>query len=443
MKVNRSVLLGGVTAVAISFGGLAALAAGFLTNGLPTAGGSQYPSTLPLTGNETIPADTNLSGGQSPQSEAITTKNLAGYERSLSGFGEMGNYLIGGDSPTNLWQRGTTGSSVTTTFTYGGPDRWAYWSGTNTAMTVSRTTTAGDLPAQGHPSGFKMARTAGQTGTVQMCMTQVIESAWAYRLQGQTVELDFTATAGATFSPTNSLLQVYVTTGTGVDEGGAKMAFGLNAGGGGTPAWTGQANALAGSVAISTTNTKYVAVAAIPATATEVAVSFCFTPVGTAGATDYVALSAIQLVRNPTLSALAGTVQASTQVQSSAFAGRSPGIEAALQQRFYWQQTEAASSSVVFGLCQAVSTTSGRCVVRNPVQMRAAPTPVATFGTLAVNVAGTPTALTALAATSSASTTDSIALTTTVASGQTAGQVMVLQGGNSTGGGAIGASAEL
>src|SRR5437879_5345327 len=60
---------------------------------------------------------------------------LAGFDGSLP---SRGNVLIGGDATTNLWQRNTTGSSVTTTITYGGPDRWAYWSGTSTAITLTK-----------------------------------------------------------------------------------------------------------------------------------------------------------------------------------------------------------------------------------------------------------------------------------------------------------------
>ena len=56
---------------------------------------------------------------------------LGNYGATLTGNNPE-NWLIGGDATTNLFQRATTGSSVTTTLTYGGPDRWAYWSGTNT-----------------------------------------------------------------------------------------------------------------------------------------------------------------------------------------------------------------------------------------------------------------------------------------------------------------------
>jgi len=52
-----------------------ALAAGLLTNGLTAA-------TAPLTGNETLPADTNLPQGLNPASEAITLGQLATWFRA-------------------------------------------------------------------------------------------------------------------------------------------------------------------------------------------------------------------------------------------------------------------------------------------------------------------------------------------------------------------------
>lgn len=74
MRMFKVLALAGALATA---GALAANAAGFFTNGVPVAGGSQYPSTIPLTGNETVPADTNLGFGLNPASEAITTTQLA------------------------------------------------------------------------------------------------------------------------------------------------------------------------------------------------------------------------------------------------------------------------------------------------------------------------------------------------------------------------------
>ena len=243
-KVTKKTILGLALSLALAN---PALAAGFFTNGLPPAGGTQYPGTLPLTGLETIPADTNLTGGQNPASESISTGQLAQYVGSAGS--NSPNLLIGGDAGTNLWQRGTTGSSVTTTTTYGGPDRFAYWSGTNTAMTVSRDSAATDVPS-GFGYAFKVARTAGQTGVVPVCVEQALQSSWAISLAGQTVEFDFNAYTGATFSAAGANVTAYVVTGTGTDESAAKLAYGINAGGGGGSAWAGQANATAAVISL-------------------------------------------------------------------------------------------------------------------------------------------------------------------------------------------------
>jgi|SRR5215469_11314018 len=53
-----------------------AYAGGLYTPGLPLAG--SVPNTFPLTGNELIPADTQLSGGLVPQTEAISVGQLIG-----------------------------------------------------------------------------------------------------------------------------------------------------------------------------------------------------------------------------------------------------------------------------------------------------------------------------------------------------------------------------
>ena len=80
-SLRNALLAGGIAALAI---GTLAHSAGFFTNGVPVAGGSQYPSTLPLTGLETIPADTNLLSGLNPASEAITTAQLASASANWS-----------------------------------------------------------------------------------------------------------------------------------------------------------------------------------------------------------------------------------------------------------------------------------------------------------------------------------------------------------------------
>jgi hypothetical protein len=360
-----------------------------------------------------------------------TSLSLAGLNNSQP---TRNNVLIGGDATTNLWQRATTGSSVTTTVTYGGPDRWAYWSGASTAMTVSRDSTAADLPASAYQYGFKMARTSGQTGVVQVCMAQEIESVNSYQLAGSTVEFDFHATAGANFSAASSNMTAYIVYGTSTDEGMASLAKGLNGGGGGSAGWTGQANATAAVIPITTTNARYAAIATVPATATEVGVALCFTPVGTAGTNDYIAFSGIQLVRN---SALASKVSATlgyacTTINCTGFDRRQQGDETDLQYRYYYQVNDNVANTVPITLCQATTTSAVVCPIPFPVTMRTAPTATASastaFGDTAT--AGAPTACTGFAVVASSTSVQTGKVTCTAGATTTAGGSSQLVGAN-------------
>ena len=329
-----------------------------------------------------------VGGSPTAQSQFATAALLGNYSTSLVGNNPE-NALIGGDSTTSLWQRATTGASVTTTFTYGGPDRWGYWSGTSTAMTVSRTTAAGDLPAaQNYVSGFKMARTSGQTGVVQVCMLQALETANSVQFSGQTAEIDFHATAGANFSGASSVMTAYIVSGTGTNLAAANAAYSLNAGGGGS-AWTGGA-ATGVNVTISTTNQRYTVAIPVPAATTQLAVALCWTPVGTAGTDDYIAFSGIQLTRNSALTTVAGTAGVAlspNDTRAKAFSRRTQALETALQQRYFYKLTETSAIAPV-APCAAIDTTHTNCLVALPVTMRIAPT-----GTFA-NGFATPTSTT-------------------------------------------------
>lgn len=72
----------------------AAFAAGVYTSGLPAAGGTQYPSTLPLTGLETFPVDTNLTQGLNPASESVTPGNITAIALE-NAMGRQSNIPIG------------------------------------------------------------------------------------------------------------------------------------------------------------------------------------------------------------------------------------------------------------------------------------------------------------------------------------------------------------
>jgi hypothetical protein len=329
-----------------------------------------------------------VGGVPSAQNYYVSSALLGNYGPTLPG-NNADNFLIGGDAATNLWQRGTTGASVTTTTTYGGPDRWAYWSGTNTAVTVSKDVTAANLPT-GVSAGFKMQRTAAQTGVVETCMAQEIESAAAYALAGQTVEIDLYAAPLTNFSAANAAFKVYLITGTGSDEGVAKMAYTVNAGGGGGSAWTG---GVATGVTVTTTGigsvNRYSVAIPAPSTTTEAGVAICYTPVGTASTTDAITFSAIQLTRNSALTTVAGTSGAAlntNDARAKAFNRRPVALEAALQYRYTQVWTEATiyaaagSQASPLGPCAAVDTTHTNCWLQFAAPMRTAPTMTYTAG---------------------------------------------------------------
>ena len=325
------------------------------------------------------------------QSKFANALLLGNYSQTTPG-GNPENALIGGDASTNLWQRGTAGTSQTTSVLYGGPDRWAYWSGASTAVTVLRGNTAADLPTS-YQYDFQMQRTSGQTGVVQTCMLQEVESVNSYQFAGQTAELDFHASTGSNYSAASANMTAYIITGTGADEGVAgtsSVAFGLNAGGGGSGSWTGQVNWAATVPLGGVSNLgRYTVAAPIPAATTEIAVALCFTPVGTAGTNDYVAFSGIQLVRNSALTSLVksnasgtATFVGANDLRAKAFARRTQAQETAMQQRYYYQLTEG-SGITPRTVCHVTTAGAGdgngvmQCPIIFPVTMRIAPT--ATF----------------------------------------------------------------
>ena len=395
-----------------------------------------------------------VNGYPTAQNQYAPASLLGNYAATLSGNNPE-NALIGGDATTNLWQRATTGSSVTTSFTYGGPDRWGYWSGTSTAMTVSRDSTAADLPgAQTYQYGFKMARTSGQTGIVQVCMLQALETVNSLQFSGQTAEIDFHATAGANFSGAGSAMTVYLVSGTGTDESAAKAAYTVNAGGGGTPGFTGGV-ATGVNVTISTTNQRYSVAIPVPAATTQVAVALCWTPVGTAGTNDYIALSGIQLTRNSALTALAGTAGVAlnaNDTRAKAFARRTQGLETLLQYRYYYQIAEGATLIPRFighATTAGAGDGAGRLAfpVVFPVTMRVAPTMAYTagFAGFTTTAETTATVCSALAAATSityvVSTQQAMALCSLTSSTIAVGLSMTIADDN--GSGQITANAEL
>jgi hypothetical protein len=225
--------------------------------------------------------------------------------------------------------------------------------------------------------------------------------------------MSFYARKGANFSPTSSLFDAYLFYGTGTDQ---KVSDG----------YTGVGNIPQTGLVATTTWQRFTFTGTVPATATEVAPYFSFTPTGTAGAADYLEITGVQL-------------EVGSQASPYAPASATYQAELAMCQRYYWRST-AGSLFQSFGSGQATSTTQAYAHVVNPVTMRIAPTSV-DFSTLAVlNAGGSQQAVSGLALSFAGSFSSMIQATVGVS--LVAGNGALLVANNSTSA-YIGFSAEL
>lgn len=350
----------GLLATAVAGLASAALAAGVFTPGMPAM-------PLPPAATYQFPLDTELSGGAAPQSAYATFGQLASFNMSVAGSGGWRNALVGGDFGTNLWQRGTTFSTIANTATYTA-DRWNAVGAATSEIAVSKQTGASDI-TQGFTASLRFGRlnvTDSNANQSLMCVSQVVPSSDATRFQGNVAEFRLHLLAGSGMSATAKAVSLVIASGTGVDEGAA----GLN---GGT--WTGF-SATTQSTTIGTSWDIFSAIATIPVTATEIGVKVCYLPVGNPVANDYVEFTGAQLDVNPSAVAKAGAVNSAL---ISSFERRPQAIENVLQYRFFVQlnETNTSASRAAGG---TVGTTQVRAYLQFPVPMFSTPTMTYTTG---------------------------------------------------------------
>jgi len=186
-------------------------------------------------------------------------------------------------------------------------DRMWGFSGSGTAATFSQISSTG---VAGLPYGARAQRTAANTGTSAIYTGQIVESNNLQDLQGQAVSISFWARAGANYSSASNALSVFLRTGTTADQGLTALITG----------WAGAADQTT-TVTLTTSFQKFtVTTFTVGATAQELSVFFGYTPVGTAGANDYVDITGVQLEKGST---------------ATSFDYRPYGTELSLCQRYY------------------------------------------------------------------------------------------------------------
>jgi hypothetical protein len=249
----------------------------------------------------------------------------------------------------SIWQRGTSISVGSASYTYTA-DRFKTYSA-NSATTVSQNTSV--------PSGFqyslKLQRPNANTGTSGLSSVQMIESSNCFDLAGQSVTLSFWAKAGANYSGGN--LTVQVLSGTVADQTGDPYA------------WTGLSAPVNTTQAITTTWTRYSFTGTISSSALEIATAISFTPTGTAGADDSIYITGVQLEKGST---------------ATSFDYRPYGTELALCQRYYQQLGGVNNAFPLFGGYTGISIDL-RFPLLLPVVMRTSPTATVSGTWTAVN----------------------------------------------------------
>lgn len=193
------------------------------------------------------------------------------------------NPLINGDIA--IAQRGTSFTGINGFST---PvqtlDGWFGWTDSTASMTISQQ--AGNISGTGFNNVIRVQRPNGNTSTAVHRVGQIILTADSTKFAGQTATLSFYARSGANFSAASANLIEEVQQGTGTNQGSTSFT---------NTTWTGQTVASFLSQPITSTMTRYSVLITFASNASEIAVTFGFTPIGTAGSADYFDITGVQL----------------------------------------------------------------------------------------------------------------------------------------------------
>jgi hypothetical protein len=257
-----------------------------------------------------------------------------------------GNAIINGGF--DIWQRGTSGLTIGNSLTNAfSADRWSsYRAANHTAISVSRQTGSG---VPGAPSLARIQRTASNSSTETVVFGQTIEIANATPFAGQTVTFSYYLRAGANYSASGSSILAKWKSGTGTTD--------LN---GIYNIYPGTVDANSTHV-LSSTFQRFSQTISVPANATQIAISFEFTPTGTAGAADFFEITGVQIE--------AGSTATPFRRNANSLQG-----ELAACQRYYFRSTGQSFRIHASGVANANNTAV--ILFRAPVTLRVVPTSV-------------------------------------------------------------------
>jgi hypothetical protein len=198
----------------------------------------------------------------------------------------------------DIWQRGTSIALAASATGYTA-DRWFCATGASVASTVSRQATGDTTNLPSIQYCARVQRNSGQTGTTALSITTSLETVNSIPFAGKTVIVSFYARRGANFSASGNTLFSPLVSGTGTDQNYVS-------------GYTGAVTVANQGNTLTTTWQRFTMTGTVGATATELALQFSYTPVGTAGAADFFEVTGVQLELGSTattFSRAGGTIQ--------------------------------------------------------------------------------------------------------------------------------------
>jgi hypothetical protein len=322
------------------------------------------------------------------------------------------------NSAMQCWQRGTSFAITTPVYT---ADRWQAARAANASgSTVTRQVTNDTTNLPNIQYCLRQQRDSGNAGTGTLYLSQSFESINSIPFAGKTITVSYYARCGANFSPTSSIVNFKLQSGTGTDQNNL------------TGAYTGSANVTNVNTTLTTTWQRFSSTGTVAATATELAFLIEHTPTGTAGAADFFEVTGLQID--------IGSVALPFRTNGATIQGE---LAACMR---YFVVYGGDKIFERFGNGSSDATTSGRVLAHLPVPMRTTPSltisATADWQLVLPGVAGAAT--TAITLSSDESSTKIASLTATIAS--TAGfgdSKAVVLCGNGTTNARINLSAEL
>ena len=276
------------------------------------------------------------SNGQSLVADSTTSTGLRYQDSVAAGK----NFFVNGGM--DFWQRGTSFTTPAGVYT---ADRFK--ATVNGASTYVISRQAAGL--NGFQYCYRFQRSAGQTYTFGSFIGYAWDPEAMVLLQGKTITYSFYARVGANWSPTGGI--------------GVQLQQGTGAGAHAFSALTGETGVLSGTASGLTTEwQRFSFTGTVASSATELRTNISWSPIGTAGANDYIDVTGFQLEIG------------SVATHFSRAGGTIQGELAACQRYYFRTSNDSSFSRFAFGSCE--TTTAGVVQLMLPVTMRVAPTAV-------------------------------------------------------------------